>query len=576
MRIFRLGRFAKYFRRGSAVPVSEADAPVRLIIPGAEPGGIGTKAGPRVASASSAGGAAQRGAVQVREPSAAVSAGLHELTRVTDQWFANELSVLERHAADQAAAWAAAGLPRLDVADEALSVEVALEKRCTELFRRWVERVRHTVEDMVHDALREAGSALLRFRVHLAELRRSLGAVAEAERRLERIRWERAEGAVTFGFPRLLPRSWFWTLIVLLMIVDLVANIPIFHELVPHDTGEDLLWQDLAARSERYGLGAGLYRVAARLLFAPDITLLALGVIAFLVFSAHVFGEALRQRVGLREEDVPAARIGIRSHRRQWILPAFGSALATLLVIFFLFVSRIIVEDTARTRFMEAATQVTELETALTRARAVSDLDAIGEIESQLPTARAVLADRERKLQYATGIAAMNRPILLLNLVLALAAAIASYLAKEERITDGRSVDPRLLAAEERVAMLRKRIHDEREALRSNGERAAMALARAQRLLEARPLRGWEAKAERLQGVIALFRAENARLRGIDPANIVSFRRNLTLELPVIDPEAPFPTPDDLARHQAEFGRLQAELDVLDEPPPEPAPVEAV
>jgi len=569
MRIFSLRGLRSFFRPGEPVPA------------GSDSAGVGATTRPGRSRARP--GAARRGeraaaaleAAADPDPRPSADAGLHGLARSTDLWFAAELSVLERHACDQAAAWAAAGLPRPDVADEALSIEIALEKRCAELFRRWAERVRNAVDDAVHDALGRAGNELIAFRSHLAELRRTLRETALAERELERVRSERPGGEVTFGFPRLLPPAWFWTMIVLLMIVDLVANIPIFHELVPHEANEELLWQELTARSERYGLWAGAYRVAARLLFAPDITLLALGVVAFLVFSAHVTGEALRQRIALREEDSPVARIGIRSHRRQWALPAVGGAVAAAMVITFLFVSRIIVAEAARDRYDDAVAQVTRLEGDLARARAAADLDAITEVETALPTARAVLADRERKLEYATGIAAMNRPILILNLVLALAAALASYLAKETRITDGRREDPGERAIVERIASLRVRARHERDAIRAAGERAAASLARAQRLLDARPLRGWEAKAERLRGVIPLFRAENARLRGVDPANIAAFRREPTTPFPTIDPEMPFPVPDDLPRRAAELERLEAELAALDVPAAEAGEREA-
>lgn len=530
MRLFRIEKLKRLFRRagapagGGAAPWDDGDA-----LPGAE-------------------------------------AGLHGFVRASDQWFSRQLSALEQYAIEQGAAWADAGLPRHSVEDEALEVEIALEKRASELFRRWATRIRDGVEDAVHDALRTAGHEILSFRSHLSELRRALSERAEVERSLERIRAERRESEISFGYGRMLPRPWFWVLIVLLMIVDLVANIPIFQELVPREEGAELHWQELSARAERYGIWAGLYRVGARLLFAPDITLLALGVIAFLVFSAHAFGEALRARLALREEELPAARVGIRSHRRQWLLPAVIGALATLLVITFLFVSRVIVEENAKVRHQEAMAEVAALETRLAAAREANDIAAIASIEPQLPTARAVLADRERRLQYASGIRAMNLPILLLNLVLALAAALASYLAQETRVTDGRREDPLELATLARLNALDERAAAAREAIREASREAHAALARAKRLLDSRPLRGWEAKAERLRGVVPLFRAENARRRGIDPANILAFRREPARHLPDFDPEAPLPVPEVMERHHAELAALHGELAILDAP----------
>ncbi|HEX7050813.1 MAG TPA: hypothetical protein VF188_11465 [Longimicrobiales bacterium] len=599
MRIFRLRGLVDRFRRRSGALSVGGEEVVRASSGASAPG----RATPgRAASARAPGGAGGTGAADMVNVSGADATagpgadgtvgtgpavidldadasehGLHAITRATDAWFAHELAALEHHAREEAAAWAAAGLPRLEVADEALAVEVALERRCAELFRRWAERVRTRIEDAVHDALRSAAGDLLAMRIHLAALRRTLRDTAEAEIALDRARWTAREDRPTlaYGFPRFLSRRGFWALIALLMAVDLVTNIPIFHELVPHEAGEALLWEDLTARSERYGVWAGAYRVGARLLYAPDITLLALGVIAFLVFSAHVFGESARRLSALREEDLPAARAGIRAHRRQWFFPGVVGILAAGAVITFLFVARERIEQAARERHGEAAAQVTRLEQALAQARGSGDLDAIAAAESQLPAARAVLADRERKLEYASGIAAMNGPILLLNLVLALAAALASYLVKQDRITDGRVADPRVIALEERVEALRARAGDERDAFRDACGRVIASLTHAQRLVDARPLRGWEAKADRLRGVVSLFRAENARLRGIDPVNIAAFRREPVVALVAADADAPLPVPDVLLRCQAELERLEAELAALDAPPREGTALEA-
>ncbi|HEX6939174.1 MAG TPA: hypothetical protein VF158_07150 [Longimicrobiales bacterium] len=518
------------------------------------------------------------GADGVVETGGGTERGLHAVVRAMDGWFAHELAELERRACAEASAWAEAGLPRVDVIDDALDVEVALEKRCAELFRGWAEHVRTRVEDAMHDALRQAAAELLAMRSHLSELRRALREADAAAAALERARLDPSAEpeSVDYGFPRFLSRGGFWALIALLVVVDLVANIPIFHELVPHESGEELLWQELTARSERYGLWAGGYRVAARLLYSPDITLLALGVIAFLVFSAHVFGEAMRRRFALREEDVPAARQGIRAHRRQWLFPPAVSLVAAGTVIAFLFISRERVERAALSRHEEAAAQVAELAGALARARAAGDLEAIAAVESQIPAARAVLADRERKLEYASGIAEMNVPILLLNVVLVLAAALASYLAKSDRITARRAAAPAVLALEERLGAARVRESEARRAFRDASERVVSSLARVRRLTEASPLRGWEAKAERLRGVVPLFRAENARVRGIDPSNIAAFRREPVLDIAPEHLESPPPPPRDLARYEAELERLHAELAAIDEPPRETARVEAM
>jgi hypothetical protein len=71
--------------------------------------------------------------------------------------------------------------------------------------------------------------------------------------------------------------------------------------------------------------------------------------------------------------------------------------------------------------------------------------------------------------------------------------------------------------------------------------------------MTASPLAEWSAKVDRLEGVLPLFRGENARLRGMDPASILSFAVKPTLSLPIVEAERGFPEPTDFARLKEEF-----------------------
>lgn len=499
--------------------------------------------------------------VQVTElPDEAADAfGAFEITKQTDLWFDLEVARLEHDAREAAVAQAKAGTPRPGVADDALAIEKHLEARAAELFRRWVERVRTKVSDAVADAARQAGARLLEYRGRVASLRKTLRRTEAAELELERLRAAPPSGSASLGFTSFLKGWHYWVLVVVLVGVDWVANVPVFSELVPREPGAEEQWATIVASSERYGVLGGLYRVGARILFAPDVSLLAFGVIVFLVFLAHVFGESMRQRIAIREEDLPAASPGIRSHRRQFVLPAALSALGMMLVVGVLFMARERIKTATDQRLRDAQVQVSTLEAQLRDARARGDLDAIARAQRQLPEARTLVEERGKRAQYAAGIEAMNLPILVLNLVLVIAASLAAYLAKGETLEQRRLVDPRLREVEAELARLREEAAGHRERLRQLGAEVLDRLALAQRLLLARPLAGWEGKAHRLAGVVPLFRAENARERALDPANILAFQRPSAVPLPAVDPDAPLEAPPELLAHMAEFERLRAE-----------------
>jgi hypothetical protein len=95
-----------------------------------------------------------------------------------------------------------------------------------------------------------------------------------------------------------------------------------------------------------------------------------------------------------------------------------------------------------------------------------------------------------------------------------------------------------------------------RQVLRSLDTEIQTFIARAKYLASTTPLSDWDAKARRLSAVIALFRAENARARGVDPESIVAFRQPATLDLPEV-PGEPFQLPVELAASEEEFKNLR-------------------
>jgi hypothetical protein len=525
--------------------------------------------------------------------------GLHEVEKKLDRWFAIEAGRLERDARQEAVEWARAGLPRPGVDDANLPVEARLAARAAEVYRKWARLLQIKVQDGIASATRRAGHAIIRYGEHLAALRR-MGIEEEATRAEIAAAQAHAESQPPLpGTTRHLQLWKFWVLITLLIVVDWVANVPIFQELLPREAGADELWATIIAQSESRGAFGGLYRVWMRVFFTPDVSILALGVIAFLVFLAHVSGDAARHLVALgrreRHEvllagdggswvvgaDVVdsvgqavgggaggrvgavagkrAARSATRGRSRQFLIPLVAGFAGAIAVVTVLYMARERIKNESDARLAEAAAEVRLLEEQLDAANKTDDLAAISHLTNQLPRARAQVEDRRARAQYAAGIQAMNIPITGLNLILIIASALASYLAANVAQTEGRLAHPRMERLEARLKELLGEEARCRVELREIAETIQAELGHADRLLHSRPLQGADEKAQRLQSVIALFRAENARERGIDPATIQAFQQRVELDLPQHDAAADaLEAPAELLRYHDDFRRLRA------------------
>jgi hypothetical protein len=270
--------------------------------------------------------------------------------------------------------------------------------------------------------------------------------------------------------------------------------------------------------------------MVARALHSIDASLLALGVIVFLVFLAHVFGESLRRVLSHSSAEVPAAKLTIRAQRRQFGATAVLSFVGLIGVVGFLWLARDQLARSTAQRVAETDARIAAAQTELAAARAQQDLVQVGTMQQQVEALRVLREQRGERADYALVISRMNLPILLLNLVLAIAAALAGYLVTKDALR-GALHNPRIAGLRQRLTALRDESMARRAALARLDAAIANELAMSHYLLAARPLRGWEAKADRLRAVIPRFRSENARRRGIDTANIAAFRQSPRLEL---------------------------------------------
>jgi hypothetical protein len=486
--------------------------------------------------------------------------GVHALTKTTDFWFDLEVSRIERKAVEEAVKWAQAGLPRHDLSmEEDLPVETSLTKLCVETYRRWIEKVKTKVQDAIEGSAQDAARAIAQLRYHVGALSQTHTEMEHAQGELRQVMRENHERQVTFGYGHLMEKRTYFTLVALLVLVDWIANVPIFAELLPQEPGATEHWRTLSSQAERYGLFAGLYRLCARVLFSPDVTLLALGVILFLMFLGHVLGDSIRALVALRDSDVPRAKTGINAHRRQFPLMATASGVGILLVIGALTASRMQIETVTQQRYEAATLEVSRLEGVLAQATSREDVAGIGDAQKRLVTVRKEVEERQKRFEYAAGITAMNLPILLLNLVLVIAAAVAAYLTARTSVTNEVTVDPRVVDLKEQLQRLRQEAGEHRRSIHQIDVEVQIHVAHVNYLLKSDPLEGWEGKAQRLRRVIPVFRSENARGRGLDPASIIAFQRPHQVVLPEIPRGQLFSPPAGLGDIVAAHQQLRAE-----------------
>ena len=496
-------------------------------------------------------------------PVAESAMGLHTVVEPVDAWFAQELSALESSAVLMARESASANLPRLDVAyDEQVQEEVELTARCRALLSEWAERVRTRVEDTLQGALRRAGDRLKAYEHEIGALDGNLTAVRQTAADLKSAEAAAEAGETELEVRPLFARWKYVVLITLLILVDWVANVPVFSELLPKDPGADAAWRELAARSEQMGLFGGLYRMAARALHNIDASLLALGVIVFLVFLAHVLGESLRRVLAHSERELPAAAPTIRGQRRQFRVTAVLSFVGIVGVVGFLWLAREELERSSAQRVAETDALIVALRAELAAAQAAQDLAEVGAVQQELERMRVLRAQRAERADYALVISRMNIPILILNLVLAIAAAVAGYLVTRDWIR-GRLHSPHADTLRVRLQELRAEAAARRQALVRLDAAVAHELSLATYLVGSRPLRGWEARADRLRAVVPRFRSENARVRGIDTANIAAFLRPPRLDLPSIDASEPLTPPPELATYREQHEALRGRASIV-------------
>jgi hypothetical protein len=517
-------------------------------------------------------------ALDVSDPPPEMGSVVHEVLEGLDETFASEATQLENDALAEARALAEKGLPRHDLKGK-LEVEEVLTRRAGHVLAGWVHRARTRIEGAIQAQSEQIAKyvialdqQLLRYRYLLDELRASrtslLRVVAEDERQAT----EAARGPKRqIAYTARLGAAPFWLGCTVLVLADFVANVPVFNELLPSSPVATQALQNMETNAAADPGSYGWKTFLARLGMHLDATILAFSIILFLVILGHFFGSSFRTMVALHRAEPYVNDELLHRHGRQPKFVAWASLLGIITIVGVLYLARGGIASTAAERLTRVETSLVQIREQLSVAQANKDPTRVQQLDIERQKLEAIEPVLQARHEYAVSIAALNVPILALNIVLALCAALLAYLRQAEsfeveapRPTQSGPVRDRYVASRAAVENGRGNICD-------LASQIYTCIWRVRALTEVGPLLDAGAKAERLRTIVPSFRAENARIRGLDTRNIHAFQ-----PVPPSIPEANIPTPfrvpelftETLERYDhllTEFRRMERDREVATE-----------
>lgn len=492
------------------------------------------------------------------EVDATVVGGVHEITKSTNYWFDREIGVLERDARAHAAEWAGKGLPRHDVARDALEVEQFLAGRCVETFRQWIDRVRVKMRDAIAKEAEGIATNTAAMQAATGRVERLTSEIADIDERVNELRTTRREDAGPVGFEPIMPsRTFFWAFAIMVTLVEFFANFPVFRLLLPMKPALAKAAQAVAENAATGEWWSGLTLQLKEMALHLDALVVALVAVLVLVLFGKTLGTSARVLFALKPSEHPLAATTIRGIRRQYWAALVGCVIGLSAVLAFLFYARGSIATVAAQRVVADSVQLERLVQDAAK-NSAGNLAAVSQSSRRINEQTQTLELHRDDAAYATTVQNNNMPLFLFNIGLVLAAAMLGYLTYKHTVSDGRGEHPALAQLRADRRTLQEQAHDTVQTGRELESGARSGIGRAEHLIAASPLAEWRAKADRLNGVIPLFRGENARLRGIDPANILAFANKSPLTLPILEAEVGFPEPADFARlkEQFELGRV--------------------
>lgn len=461
--------------------------------------------------------------------------GVHDVVKSVDYWFEMEANAIEKEADELSSRWAAENLPTLNASEDLdLEPERILAMRCSELWQRWARRVHTKLQDGIDRTGARLTACIGAARGSIAAAQVARVQLLEAESAISQIEGETASAQGPVRYPAYIPAWEFWLLTIALVLVEFIANQPVFRIIwaIRPEVASELNARVLDVASAGGWLAGpkiALFEAASHF----EASLLAAVVVVLLFVLAKSVGGSIRPLVALSTRNYRFAAASIVSLHRQKTVVLAASAIGTALVIYFLFDARGGASTLVNSRVAVAESEVARI------GQRIDSLRTAGQIITSDVTMRQLDADSEldrlqSDLSFARTIESNNRGILLLNISLALAALVLGFMHDKRDITDTMGVHPDLPGLKRKCVKLEEQIIQQKRAVQDsllNGERSIGTITS---LLRADPSASEEGKRARLESIIPRWRAENARLRGLDPVSIAAFRRQSPLDLPAL------------------------------------------
>ena len=345
----------------------------------------------------------------------------------------------------------------------------------------------------------------------------------------------------------------------MLTVAEFTANFPVFRLLLPMNSTLVMLAATLGEAAESHTWLAGPLVLLQDILLHFEAFLVALIAVVILVFLGKTAGASARAIVSFSESEAPMAATTIRAHRRQHTFVFVAGVLGIASVLSFMYFARAQIAETAQSR--------RALGQRVARDRRSSDQQAAGADLAKAPAATQRVKDATRTLQqhlddaaYAETVQRINNAIVWLNIGLVLAAMTLGFVYKREDLTDRQGEHPALKQLRKRMLALEREALAHAHAARIAMSNAATEAGRINHLLESHPLREWQAKQDRLQGIVPLFRGENARVRGLDPMNVVAFSQPGTIVFPQVNENEELRRPTELDQLLRQLDEVEADF----------------
>lgn len=490
--------------------------------------------------------------------------GVPGITRNVDAWFEREVTAIRREAERFGAEWAAGNIPALnDTRTQPLDPEKILAHSCESLWQAWPERAKVHTQGAIDSAAGELVRDVANARAAITEALIAGDELTEAEAKIESIRRSKDTGRRDVKYGALLGHIPFWLLAVVLVLVEFLANHPVFRILFPLSAGLELRMNEVV--ENLLGTGgwlSGLKLTLLDIFSYVEATALAAISVTVLVVAAKSAGAALRARSTLKEDDYSFAAASIRSLHRQMktVLLVTGSIAICLLI--FLGIARHGAANLVAARLADAKATVVVAQTELDAVIAAgSSREAeLSSSDAKIGEARAEVRRQEDRLAFAKTVEKNNFGMFLLNIALVAAGILIGFLSDARDLTETIGEDADIVRLKQKCLSTREYVRRLTEQARSHVLGADAAGARTYSLLSANPLDTLNAKRATLSGIIPTWREANARLRRIDPSNIVAFQQPFLPDFVDISNSVQLRTPETFERTLGELDRLRNEI----------------